>query len=617
MNPFAQSVSNIFKGASKAFRTFPASIGCALAFAIVAAIRIQLDWPQQEPYDFLFNCLHWAFAMGAIFSLAAITGAQSRFHTGNTFLIANLLGVAATIATFLGLYLWGGTMLTGVHYATISPLAAMRVCSAMLVSLIVFVLFAGEPKNKDGFTSALFMAHKSFFIALIYGLVILAGTTGVARAIQYLLYHDMSNKVYQYIVTLAGLLTYSIFLGYFPDFRRGSADEHRSAAQKQPRFIEVLFGTIMIPIVLTLTAVLLVWAGTTVFNRMQVSFVQLSSISASYTIGGLWLYAMVAGHESKLAKLYRRVYPIASIVILAFEAWAVINQLQASGLKLTEYIFILIWILAGASCVLLLIMKNSAHRIIALTACILAVFAVLPAVGYHALPVAVQVDRLESLLVGQGMLNEDQLTPAAGVPNESVRAQITDAVDYLANARDAKLPNWFDPKLNEGDVFQTKLGFEMTWIASDPVYAVPTKFLGIYLTLAPRAIAIGDYTWAVNLQNEYAEEIDSATVVGNKGTYQFNWTVFDNGIPSLEILLDNRVILSQNLSDFAAAIYEKYPPEINEMKEADLMDMSLQLENADIRALLVFSRIEINVDVENGATQYWFTPKDLYLKELP
>ena len=78
MNSFAQSASNIFKGALKAFLTFPASIGSALAFSVVTMIRIQLDWPQQEPFNFLFNCLHWAFALGAIFSLALIVAERSR-----------------------------------------------------------------------------------------------------------------------------------------------------------------------------------------------------------------------------------------------------------------------------------------------------------------------------------------------------------------------------------------------------------------------------------------------------------------------------------------------------------------------------------------------------------
>ena len=81
MNAFIQSVKQAFTGAVKAFATFPASIGSALGFAAVTLIWIHLDWPQQEAYNFLFNCLHWSFALGTLASLAAITAADSRFYT--------------------------------------------------------------------------------------------------------------------------------------------------------------------------------------------------------------------------------------------------------------------------------------------------------------------------------------------------------------------------------------------------------------------------------------------------------------------------------------------------------------------------------------------------------
>lgn len=115
MNAFSRSISRIFEGAAKAFRTFPAAIAAALAFAVVTMIRIELDWPEQEAYNFLFDCLHWALALGAIFSLAAITAAHSRSNTPGAFWLANLGGAAAAILTFFALYTLGraGTEVSG------------------------------------------------------------------------------------------------------------------------------------------------------------------------------------------------------------------------------------------------------------------------------------------------------------------------------------------------------------------------------------------------------------------------------------------------------------------------------------------------------------------------
>lgn len=617
MTSFVQSILNIFKGTLKAFRTFPASIGCALAFAVVTVIRIHLDWPQQEPYNFLFNCLHWSLALGAVFGMAAVLAAHDRFSAAKAFVAANLLGAAVAAVTFLSLYFFGGTARTGYQYAVVSDLAAARVAAAMLVSFIVFIILADHPGDRSDFAASFFMTHKAFFIALIYGGVILAGSMGVARAVESLIYHDMSSKVYMYIGTAVGFLTFTIFVGYFPDFRRGNNDPHRETAQKQPRFIEILFVYIMIPIVLALTAVLLIWAARTVLSGMDVPFTRLYTISASYTIGGLWLHAMVTGHTSKLARLYRFVYPLASIVILVFEAWAVVSRLLDSGLKLTEYIFILIWILAAAGDILLLIRKSKAHQTIAVFACALAVVAVLPLVGYNVLPVKAQVGRLEALLTNEGMFGGGVLTPAAAEPAESVRAAITDAVEYLAYAGDAKLPDWFDTDFADSSVFKSKFGFDMTWVNTDNgSVSQPGRYLGTYLSLPSGTIDISSYTWAVNPQGGYGKDgTYHAVVDGSRGTYQIDWTATGTGVPTLKILLNDKVVIEQDLHDYIDGISAKYPPGQSAYNDIAPADMTLRLDTADIGVLLVFDNITISLDTVNDTVEYWLSLKDLYLRE--
>lgn len=617
---FIRSVSQVFKGAVKAFKTSPAAIINALAFAVVTMIRIQLDWPQQEAYNFLFNCLHWAFALGAVFSLAVITAAQSRSDKARAVMIANFLGIISAVMVFLLLYMFGekAPVFAESRYTVLSGLAISRVGVGILVSLLAFIYLAGYPKDRSDFARSFFMTQKAFFIALIYGLVIEGGTAGVAGAIEALIYHGMSEKVYMYLATISGFLAFTIFVGYFPDFRKGKVDEHREVAQKQPRFIEVLFEYIMIPIVLALTVVLLIWAGQTVLSGMRSSFIRLYGIATAYTVGGIWLHVMVTRYETGLAKFYRRVYPIAALVILAFEAWAFIIQLQKTGLQMIIYSFIVIWIIALISAVLLLIMKAKAHTLIAALICILAVITVLPVVGYHALPVTAQVNRLENLLVGQGMLVNGQLVPASVEPAEAVRVSITDAVNYLANAEDAKLPAWFDKSLSESQTFKDRLGFEQTWPKPEEPYGNGPESMGTSLMLPPEALEISDYRWALDMQ-VYAENqkgSSSVTVKGDKGSYRINWTMnTQTGIPNLRIELDDRVILEQSMNAYIDRISEAFPP--GKPSQPTLKDMSLQLESPEISVLLVFRNIGMQVNPRDDVINYYLNLSALYLKEKP
>ncbi len=618
MNKFKLSVLKIFKDSGDAFKTFPVTMGCAVAFALVTIIRIQLEWPQQEPNNFLFNCLHWSFAMGAIFSLALITAAQSRANTKKAFLYANVLSIAAVALVFVGLYYFGAgdSSLTGSRFLVISNIAAGRVTAIMVVSMLAFIVLAGHPKEQSDFAKSFFMTHKAFFIALIYGGVIMAGASGVAGAVEVLLYNDMSSKVYMYIGTLVGLLAFTIFVGYFPDFRKGETDEHRLTAQKQPRFIEILFGFILVPILLALTVVLLIWAVKTIAGGQDAAFYMLYRIAAAYTLVGIWLHIMVTHYETGIPKFYRRIYPIAALVILVFEAWALLTQLGVSGLKFTEYAFAMIWILAAASVLLLLIKKEKAHPMIAVVASILAICFVSPVLGYNALPVSAQSNRLEKLLVSQEMFVDGQIVPARAEPELSVRQSITDAVEYLAYANDAKLPSWFDKTIAQPIKFKEAMGFEPAWPEFDDDYYGNDGYLSTILYLESGPIDISGYRWAVNPQEEYQKTQQFVEVKGEKGTYEIYWdTTSQSGIPSLRITKEGTVILEEDMSKFIGAIGEKYPPDQMKPIAASIEDMSIKLSSPELSVMVVMKNAEIHLDPKQDIINYWISLESIYLYE--
>lgn len=620
MNAFLGKIIQLSADALNAFKRFPAAMFSALAVAIVTVIRINLDWPQQEPYNFLFNCLHLSLALGAVFSLAAITAAQTLYNKAKAFLLANLLGLLAAAATFLALYYFGGTApdLSGSRYMVVSSLAAARVSAAMLVSFLSFIILAGYPKDQSDFARSSFMTLKAFFIALIYGGTIMAGLSGVAGAVQALLYNAMSEKVYMYIGTLNGFLAFAIFVGYFPDFRRGEVDPQREEAQEQPRFVKVLFSSIMIPIMIALTVVLLLWTVKSLVTGVAVPFDRLSSIATAYAIGGIWLHIMVTHHKSNLAQFYRRFYPYAALVILAFEARALWIQISNWGLKTAEYWFIIIWIMAVAGAVWLIVKKDKAHQPMAVLACVLAVLSVFPVIGYHALPVASQVNRLETLLLSQGMLQDGKLVPAAAEPELSVRESITDAVVFLAASRDAKLPPWFDRDLANNETFKAKLGFEQAWpkpAASD----IGRGYMATILYRPAEAVDITDYRWAVNPQENYGKEQKPVTIKGDRGSYRIYWRVEPPyGIPALKIMLNDREILNEDMKSYVDRIAEKYPPGGNMQPYAgNVEDMILRLETPEVRVMLVFNNIEISVDPRDDIIRYGLNLDALYLQEKP
>ena len=620
MNNFTKSIAAAFSGSAKAFFSFPAVIGCALGFSVVTLVRIYLDWPMQEPYNFLFNCLHWALALGAIAGMASITWVRSRYDTNRSFLLANGGALLLAVLAFLLLYFFGADkeVVPEIRYPVISVLAEARMTVAMVVAFLLFIIFAGYPKERSDFAKSFFMTHKAFFIALIYGVVLFGGTSGVARAVQALLYNDMSSKAYMVIGTLAGFIAFTIFVGYFPSFRKGEEDEHWEVAQKQPRFIEVLFGFIMVPILLALTVVLLLWAGKTALSGMGASFILLSGIASAYAGYGLWLYFMVTHHETGLAKFYRKAYPIAALVILAFEAWALVVQLGKTGLQTVEYWFAIVWIVMVGAAFLLLLMKQRSYLIIILIICGFAVASVLPAVGYHALPVSAQTQRLENLLTEQGMLENNQISPAEGELPKETREAITDAVYFLAYSRDARLPEWLDKNITDGTIFKKQLGFEPIWPQAEDPFGGGGDYLNMNLTLPGGPVDIADYQWAINMQQEYSKVNTPVPLMTDRGTYQILWRMEQpQGKPSFRVTLDEQVVLESDMNDYIDQLTEKFPPGGQAQCKPTRDDMTLLLDSRELEAMLVFRYIDITLNVREDTINYWFDLDAIYLREKP
>lgn len=201
----------LFRRAVRTFQYYPASMLSAIGFAMVTIIRIHLDWQDQEAYNFLFNCLHWTFSAGAIVGLSATAVLFNQFHVKHSQHIVSLVTLVTVLVSFSLLYFFGATeVVEASRYQRLSYLSTQRMIVLLYTSMLLFVLFSGRIFEDYDFSAAFFMTHKAFFIAIVYGLVLLAGLTAIAGAIETLLYADMSNKVYMYLSTMAGFLTFML-----------------------------------------------------------------------------------------------------------------------------------------------------------------------------------------------------------------------------------------------------------------------------------------------------------------------------------------------------------------------------------------------------------------------
>ena len=610
MNNLSVTIERIFKGAAKSFSRFPAAIISAIVISITAIVRIGMESEAQRKYNLVFDSIQISFALGAAFSMAAVTLREIRTNKRKqSFLLVNASGIVLAVISFLLLYFLGG-IVSDDKIVYLSSIASARAGVGIFISIVAFIYVISKSKLVDSFSDSFFITQKAFVISAIYGIVIMAGVSGVIGAFQALVYRNLHYSVYQYLGVVVGFLTYTIFLGYFPSFGETGNIEEIKIKKEQSRFIFVLLEYILIPIIMALTAVLLIWTVLTVSRGVDVSFNRLSGIASSYVIVGIWLHILVDKHQSKIAKFYKKAYPFAGVLILIFEAWALFVQLSKLGLRTAEYSFLMIWIFATASVLLLIFLKDRAYRKIAIAAVVVSIIWVLPIIGYQDITFNSQVKRLDRILTEQELLVDGKIVAKDKEIEQVKRGEITEAVDFISNSEKTNTPKWFTKDLNIEENFEKTFGFEKTYgVYVDPGQVFPNNF-----GLKPGQIDITDYSLSLIPNFNPKENQGLYTFEGKNGRYDIMIKSESLEIPKIVVKLENKIVLEKDMTQFISDLKAKYPARQNGYMELPLEDMSLTLEFEDVTVLLVFNNIESYNDQQQNKTTYYINSSAAYIK---
>lgn len=625
MSPFLLSLKRRVESGLKAFQVFPITMLFAFLFSVVTGVRIQLDWPQQESLNFLLSCLHLSFAFGALVNLMLNTWVSTRIKdfskVNTTKLIMNGVTLLIVGITFTLLFAFGDYAYPGDSLQYVSSLAMTRIVILCMISVLLFIYFIGSYREEIDFSGSLFMSHKSFIIAGIYGLAIMGGTSAVAGAIQALLYQDMSSKVYMYLGTIAGFIAFSLFVGYFPELGKEITDPRWESVQKQPRFIEILIELIAVPILLALTVVLLLWIGKTIFTQDWPEFYSIQGILSWFSIVGIWLFLLHMHLNKGIGKIFRWAYPIALMGILLFGIVALIRRLNEFGMKEDEYVFILLIIDGFVIGFLLLKWLKKAVLPIIVILVGTTVFAILPFVGYYDLTTTIQIAGLEKNLTDLGILNNNELTPVTFEPSENIRIRITDSINYLTYKQNINLPEWFTQDLNTASVFERELGFAQVYPNTPDYVDQGNTNLYVSMNLGNGTMHIADYDWVAYVNEKTGNDQRSGVMLdGKNGSYEIVWIQsVDSKSPTIKVLLDGTVIIEENLRDAFESKRDVMVSNSGKESVGDQFkapeDMTITLETDQIKLMLLFDYMSYAADPQRDTLDYYFNVNSIYIKE--
>ncbi len=580
MSNFSKAIGRMITGGAKSFARFPAAMVSALVVAVAATMNIAVE----PADDKLLASLILAFASAAFWGMAVSSISDTLSGNKLSFAISNGLGLIAGAGLFAYLQFLVPDDAPSIIFA--------RIVAAGVAAFIIFLIAISANEVESDFNQSAFMVLKSFIIAGLYTLVIMLGLFFVAFAVESLLYDNLSEKVYMYISIWSAFIGFAFFLGYFPSFKRQIRDSHLETAQKHPAFIEILFAFVLVPIMAAMTLVLLIWAIQILIVGDWPEFEQLSAIFTVYTLFGVFLAVMMAHYDKTPAHVFRRFFPFAALVFLAFEAYALYVQFADHGIRANEYFIGILWIFGLLSVLALLLRPVKRTRLIAFVALVLTVLIVLPVTGYQAVPLSSQTKRLQKVLNRNDMLIDGEIVKAPTDISLADRVTITDSALYIMRESyddTAKAP-WLSDQLDSSQSFVSIFGFEPEY-ETYPDGPGDKVYREVYLSLPAGSIDITGYTGSILI----GEEIyGSETITAKIGDYAIEFVnMTGSGVPSIQIAKDDLVIVQQSLEPWLQDLQDKYMTEDGRRIEPNFKDMTYTVEGSGVELLVVFRNISI------------------------
>lgn len=325
-----------------------------------------------------------------------------------------------------------------------------EITQSMVVHLFVisFALFAGylyvpSAKNEVNFGNVALSHFKAAFTAILYGVVLFLGFIAIFGAIDILLY-DLDTKIYAHTANIAFVFfTPVYYLSLLPKFNSKNEEdiEKNEAAFNYPRVMEILVSFIIIPLISIFSVVLVIY-----FIKILVTGVwpvgQVGPMVLAYSAAGYFIYILGSNLENNFSNLYRKIFPIILIPLVAMQLVSSYIRVDAYGITESRYYVILFGVFSIVTAFMLIFRKKKNPNLIVLLSAIFAILSIIPPVDAFTVSKNSQENRLEEILIRNNMLVDNEIIPKENVTNED-KHEITNISDYLARMGYLKDIEWF------------------------------------------------------------------------------------------------------------------------------------------------------------------------------
>ncbi len=308
---------------------------------------------------------------------------------------------------------------------------------------------------------------------------------------------------------------------------------------------------------------------------------------------GYFVFLLTYSMEDRgIFRAYRNLFTVGCVPIIIIGIWRLVDVVMVYGFTEKRYFaFLGLVLLAVGELYLIFNPKNSGLPVL-VTAAVLAVFSVLPALNFEDVSAYTQVRRAESIMVRNGMLSGDDITSPDSI-SEQDRIELSRALEYICSNGKETMAKWlplnFDFKNDYVEVFGISGEYDAEGNSTVTSAVLVGELSSQYYNISEYDIALVNYV-SYNLYNFSMDNI-----IGRNGMYSVKITDYaDENITVATVVKDGITVLEQEITDELGNIATYLSQNVNNNNDTVYMPMgmmNIHLESKDVELLVVLKSV--------------------------
>lgn len=571
-------IKKIIGGMFSTIDYYPVSVIFSFLLLVTVWVRIELSWESNYQYDVILSALQLSLLVILLVSFPL----SRRFRLQNKGYVIVFPAIITSILYFLiinyGVYEGGSK-------DVISNLTTARTGVIAFVSLLSFIYLTHKEGIFSSFSEAFFFFNRTVLLSFFYFIVIALGSTAVAAALEALVFNNLTEKIYMYLVSTSAWSSFLMFLSNYKIVKNTGVFNQ---SLSQSRISTILFVKVLIPIHIAYSLVLVLWILRILLTGVWPSFIEQSSIATIFIGCSLWLHIILGNYKQDFISRYRRFICYMNLFVLIVQLIAIFKQVSIEGVMTIEYNFILLWIVATISFASLL-RRYIDYKLTIYSLCLIAVISVAPYIGHQTLPPMYQDMKLRHTLEENGMLVDNVVMPSDLVVGKEEQDYIYKAVTYLIRQQEYALPSYLNMEMSKHEVFKEKFGFTYRQYEN-----LDVDFFTV--SLDEKLINISEYDYILTGDQIYAG--NEITDENRHIRVQLEYN--EQSFPTIKITHLDEVTVVDDYVEFKSRLEMSYTSE----SRVHYDELSYVKENDSVSIRIIFSRVSFKKNNREVSVEY-------------